>query len=319
MVTVEADAFCGPLLARRAAEAGVIYSLAYGDQPALICELVDWARTSGFTVTAAGRGHKWLPHFAQSTPETVWKYWGLNEEQAKRGGLNPGDVQLLPRRLQARHRGHRRSPNATGLSRRRRTVFTFPALLGRGPASFVMRLGLRKATSSITRARSKSASSLEKDGRAIPYDDPARACGSCSRPTPSTPEELLRGRIHAVQTDLSGRYSRHVTSAGAPGSRPRGRHLVASWSACRKEPTGCCHRLPRRCVIATAKRDLKPGEMLDVSGGGYTALRQALPVPEKSTNLGSLPLGLAHNVKLLKPIEGRPVAGPTPTWRWTRR
>ena len=89
MVTVEADAFCGPLLARRAAEAGVIYSLAYGDQPALICELVDWARASGFSVTAAGRGHKWLPHFAQSTPETVWKYWGLNEEQAKRGGLNP--------------------------------------------------------------------------------------------------------------------------------------------------------------------------------------------------------------------------------------
>src|SRR6266850_5388905 len=89
MVTVEADAFCGPLLAKRAAEAGVIYSLAYGDQPALICELVDWARTSGFEVTAAGRGHKWLPHYAQSTPETVWKYWGLNEEQAKRGGLNP--------------------------------------------------------------------------------------------------------------------------------------------------------------------------------------------------------------------------------------
>jgi hypothetical protein len=89
MVTVEADAFCGPLLAKRAAQAGVIYSLAYGDQPALICELVDWARTSGFEVTAAGRGHKWLPHYAQSTPETVWKYWGLNEEQARRGGLNP--------------------------------------------------------------------------------------------------------------------------------------------------------------------------------------------------------------------------------------
>jgi predicted homoserine dehydrogenase-like protein len=75
-----------PAAGARAAEAGVIYSLAYGDQPALICELVDWARASGFSVTAAGRGHKWLPHYAQSTPETVWKYWGLNEEQAKRGG-----------------------------------------------------------------------------------------------------------------------------------------------------------------------------------------------------------------------------------------
>ena len=88
-VTVEADAFCGPLLARRAAEAGVVYSLAFGDQPALICDLVDWARTCGFPVVAAGRGHKWLPHFSQSTPDTVWGNYGLTPEQAARGGLNP--------------------------------------------------------------------------------------------------------------------------------------------------------------------------------------------------------------------------------------
>src|SRR5438034_4689006 len=87
-VTVEADALCGPLLARRAAEAGVVYSLAFGDQPALICDLVDWARAAGFGVVAAGRGHKWLPHFAQSTPETVWGYYGLTPEQARTGGLN---------------------------------------------------------------------------------------------------------------------------------------------------------------------------------------------------------------------------------------
>src|SRR5437899_1958096 len=89
MVTVEADAFCGPLLAKKAKEAGVVYSLAYGDQPAIICDLVDWARAAGFPVVAAGRGHKWLPHFAQSTPETVWGYYGLTPEQARVGGLNP--------------------------------------------------------------------------------------------------------------------------------------------------------------------------------------------------------------------------------------
>ena len=88
-VTVEADAFCGPMLAQKAKEAGVVYSLAYGDQPAIICDLVDWARAAGFPVVAAGRGHKWLPHFAQSTPETVWGYYGLTPEQAKLGGLNP--------------------------------------------------------------------------------------------------------------------------------------------------------------------------------------------------------------------------------------
>jgi predicted homoserine dehydrogenase-like protein len=81
-VTVEADAFCGPLLAQRAAIAGVLYSLAFGDQPALICDLVDWARTCGFPVVAGGRGHKWLPHFCESTPETVWGHYGLTPEQA---------------------------------------------------------------------------------------------------------------------------------------------------------------------------------------------------------------------------------------------
>ena len=88
-VTVEADAFCGPLLARKAADSGVVYSLAFGDQPALICDLVDWARTCGFPVVAAGRGHKWLLHFADSMPDTVWGNYGLTQSQATRGGLNP--------------------------------------------------------------------------------------------------------------------------------------------------------------------------------------------------------------------------------------
>ncbi|MGH7189733.1 MAG: Gfo/Idh/MocA family oxidoreductase, partial [Acetobacteraceae bacterium] len=72
MVNVEADALAGPLLAREAEAAGVVYSLAYGDQPALICELVDWARAAGFRVLAAGKGTKYLPPYHASTPETVW-------------------------------------------------------------------------------------------------------------------------------------------------------------------------------------------------------------------------------------------------------
>ena len=93
----------------------MIYSLAYGDQPALICELVDWARASGFPVMAAGRGHKWLPHFAQSTPETVWKYWGLDAGTGQARRPEPQDVQFLPRRLQAGDRDDRRL-QATGLT-----------------------------------------------------------------------------------------------------------------------------------------------------------------------------------------------------------
>ena len=69
MVNVEADALAGPLLARKAREAGVVYSLAWGDQPALICEHVDWARTCGFKVVAAGKGTRYHPTYHQSTPD----------------------------------------------------------------------------------------------------------------------------------------------------------------------------------------------------------------------------------------------------------
>src|SRR5262249_45428123 len=89
MVNVEADALAGPLLARKAREAGIVYSLAYGDQPALIAEQVDWARACGFEVVAAGKGTKYLPEYHRSTPDTVWPYYGLSAEQARAGGMNP--------------------------------------------------------------------------------------------------------------------------------------------------------------------------------------------------------------------------------------
>src|SRR3989440_5239844 len=89
MVNVEADVVAGPLLASKARAAGVIYSLAWGDQPALICEHVDWARACGFEVVAAGKGTRYHPTFHQSTPDTVWENFGLSPEKAARGGMNP--------------------------------------------------------------------------------------------------------------------------------------------------------------------------------------------------------------------------------------
>src|SRR5207253_7825324 len=78
----------GPLLARRAAEAGIVYSMAYGDQPALIAEMVDWARTTGFEVVCAGKGTKYLPEYHQSTPNTVWDYYGFTQDQVVSGDFN---------------------------------------------------------------------------------------------------------------------------------------------------------------------------------------------------------------------------------------
>ncbi|MEP2544506.1 MAG: Gfo/Idh/MocA family oxidoreductase, partial [Alphaproteobacteria bacterium] len=88
MVNVEADVLAGPLLARKAAEMEVVYSMAYGDQPSLICQQVDWARTIGLEVVAAGKGTLYMPEFHASTPDTVWSHYGLTPERAKESGMN---------------------------------------------------------------------------------------------------------------------------------------------------------------------------------------------------------------------------------------
>ena len=71
MVNVEADVLAGPLLAAGATERGLVYSMAYGDQPALVAELVDWARAAGFIVAAAGKGTKYLPLYHTVTPDAA--------------------------------------------------------------------------------------------------------------------------------------------------------------------------------------------------------------------------------------------------------
>jgi len=88
MVTVEADVVVGPILHHKAQRNGVVYSMAYGDQPALICELIDWARTSGFRVVAAGKGTKFLPKYRRSTPDTWYTYYGFTPQEVERGGFN---------------------------------------------------------------------------------------------------------------------------------------------------------------------------------------------------------------------------------------
>ncbi|GMA24428.1 hypothetical protein GCM10025864_21870 [Luteimicrobium album] len=89
MVTVEADPVAGPALHRLAKRHGVVYTLAYGDQPAAIWELVDWARTSGFEVVCAGKGAKFLPHYHEMNPDNVWENWEFSSELVASGQLNP--------------------------------------------------------------------------------------------------------------------------------------------------------------------------------------------------------------------------------------
>lgn len=289
-VTVEADAFCGPLLARKAAEKGVVYSMAFGDQPALICDLVDWARTCGFPVVAAGRGHKWLPHFAQSTPDTVWGYYGLTPEQAKRGGLNPKMFNSFLDGSKPSIESTAVS-NATGLAVPSNGLLYPPASVEDIP--FVTR---PKSEGGVLEQKGmvEVISSLETDGRKIPYDIRMGVWVTVEAETDYIKNCFEEYNAH---TDPSGRYFTlykrwHLIGLEVGVS-------VAS-VALRGEPTGVATAW-NADVVATAKRDLQAGEMLD-GEGGYTVWGKLLPA-KTSASMGGLPLGLAHNVKLVRAVK----------------
>ncbi len=288
-VTVEADAFCGPLLARKAHEKGLIYSLAFGDQPALICDLVDWARTCGFPVVAAGRGHKWLPHFSESTPDTVWGNYGLTPEQAARGGLNP-------KMFNSFLDGSKPSIESTAVSNATGLLVPSNGLLY-PPASvedipFVTR-PISEGGVLEQKGMVEVISSLEANGRQIPYDIRMGVWVTVEAET-----DYIKNCFeeYSAHTDPSGRYFTlykrwHLIGLEVGMS-------VAS-VALRGEPTGCASAW-NADVVATAKKDLRVGEMLD-GEGGYTVWGKLLPAA-KSKAMGGLPLGLAHQVKVIRPV-----------------
>ena len=289
-VTVEADAFCGPLLARKATDAGLVYSLAFGDQPALICDLVDWARTCGFPVTAAGRGHKWQPHFSESTPETVWGNYGLTPEQAARGGLNP-------KMFNSFLDGSKPSiectavANATGLHVPSNGLLYPPASVEDIP--FVTR-PISEGGVLERKGMVEVISSLEADGRVIPYDIRMGVWVTVEAETDYIKHCFEEYNAH---TDPSGRYFTlykrwHLIGLEVGMS-------VAS-VALRREATGVAQGW-HADVVATAKRDLQAGEMLD-GEGGYTVWGKLLPAAT-SARTGGLPLGLAHQVKLVRDVK----------------
>ncbi len=290
MVTVETDAFVGPLLAQKAKEAGVIYSLAYGDQPALICDLVDWARTCGFEVVAAGRGHKWLPRYSKTTPDTIWNDWGISEADAMEGGLNPrmftcfldGSKPAIETAAVA---------NATGLEAPSQGLAFPPCAIHDLP--HIMR---PRSEGGILERKGlvECASSIELDGRPIPHhirfgvwvvveagNDYVKRCF----------------KEYNMKTDSSGRY----------GMMYKEWHLIGlelgvsiAAAAVRGEATGCPITW-NADAVAAAKRDLKPGELLD-GEGGYTVAGRLMPAAE-SVARGVVPIGLAHKIKVVRPMK----------------
>ena len=296
MVNVEADVLAGPLLARQARRAGVVYSMAYGDQPALTAELVDWARACGFRVVAAGKGTKYLPLYHEVTPDGVWRHYGLTAEQARAAGMNP---QMFNSFLDGTKSAIEMAAiaNATGLDVPAGGL-TFPPC---GVDDLPHILRPRSAGGVLDGAGMvEVVSSLERDGRPVFRDlrwgvyvvleapnDYAAACFA----------------QYGLKTDASGRYAAMYKPYHLIGLELNISILSA---ALRGEPTGQSRSFAGD-VAAVAKRDLAAGDMLD-GEGGFTVWGRLMPAAA-SLAAGALPIGLAHGVRLRRPVSRGGVVG----------
>ncbi len=289
MVNVEADAVAGPLLARKAKAAGVVYSLAWGDQPALIADHVDWARAAGFKVVAAGKGTRYHPTYHQSTPDTVWdildKYMKIRDRQS----INP---KMFNSFVDGTKSGIEMTAvcNATGLHSQTEGLSFPPATRfehaeickPQADGGVLEKAGVTEVTSSVYRDGSDVPNSLVM-GTYVVFEA-ASAYG----------EECFRE--YSMLQDASGKYAclyRPIHMIGLELG------ISVASAALRKEPTGApvCFNSD---VIATAKRPLKTSEMLD-GEGGFCVWGKQTPATQ-SLKEGYLPLGLAHNVKLKRDI-----------------
>lgn len=297
MVNVEADSMVGPLLQRRAKAAGVVYSMAYGDQPALISELVDWCRTVGFDVVAAGKGTKYLPEYNKSTPDTVWNYYGFTDEQLATGDYN---AKMFNSFLDGTKSAIEMAAvaNGTGLEPQTEGLFFPPAGIDDLPTVFRE----KSAGGNLTRRGTVDiASSMNRDGTEI--------------------DRNLRWGVYVTfeaRTDYAvqcfAEYGLHTDETGRYGSLYRPYHMIGlelgvsiASAVLRGEPTGHPTGF-RGDVVTTAKKAIAPGQTLD-GEGGYTVFGKLAPATD-SLAQRALPLGLSLGAKVIRPV----AEGETVTW-----
>ena len=289
MVNVEADVLAGPLLAKEAQRAGVVYSLAYGDQPALTAEMVDWARATGFRVVAAGKGTKYLPAYHDVTPKDVWSHYGLTADEAQSAGMNP---QMFNSFLDGTKSAIEMAAiaNATGLEVPTDGLLFPPC--GVDDLPHVMRprhQGGALEKSGVVEV----VSSLERDGRPVFRDLRWGVYVVLEAPNDYAADCFKQ---YGLKTDASGRYAAMYKPYHLIGLELNISILSA---ALRREPTGQALEF-RGDVGSVAKRPLRAGEVLD-GEGGYTVWGKLMPAAA-SLKQGALPIGLAHKLKLKNDI-----------------
>ncbi len=292
MVNVEADVLAGPWLAEKARQAGIVYSMAYGDQPALICEQVDWARASGFEVVAAGKGTLYMPEFHAITPDNVWDYYygNITPEHAEKSGMNP---KMFTSFIDGTKSGIEMAAvaNATGRPPAPGGLPFPPCPADKIAATLIPETDggtlHHKGQVEVISSRGRDGKDLTGDlrwGVYVTFEAPSDYVERCFAD-------------YGLITDASGRYS----------ALWRPYHLIGlelgisvATAAIKNEATGTARDFVAD-VVATAKRNLAAGEVLD-GEGGYTVWGR-LMVAGDSLTIGAVPIGLAHGLTLKTPVK----------------
>ncbi len=298
MVNVEADVLVGPELAEQALSKGVVYTMAYGDQPALTCELVEWARANGFKIVAAGKGTKYLPAYHDSTPSTVWNYYGLTQEQAIKSGMNSKmfnsflDGTKSAIEMAALSNATRLSAPASGLIFPPCSVDELPNVL-----KLVEDGGIIEKKGQV-----EVVSSLKRDGKPVPKDLRWGVYVVIEAPNKYTTSCFQQ---YGLTTDTSGKYTAMYRPYHLIGLELN----ISIFAAfILNKATGSPISFSSD-VVAVAKRNLKAGQFLD-GEGGYTVWGKLLPA-EKSVRKKGLPIGLANHIKLKNDV----IAGNIVKWQ----
>jgi len=290
MVNVEADVLCGKYLSDLAKENKVIYSMAYGDQPSLILEQIEWARLNGFFVTCAGKGTKYHPSFEYSTPESVWNNYGMTADEAKNAGMNPkmfnsfvtGDKSSIEMAAVANASGLKCPVN--GLTYPPIGVYDIAnKLIPKDKGGHIDHEGQVEVISSIDRKKIQIENDL-RWGVYIVIKAQNNYVKNCFKE-------------YGMVTDNSGEYSaiwRPYHYVGLELAQS-----IYSIALDRK-PTGYT-KFFNADVVSVAKKDLASGEILDGEGG--FASRGRLVASKDSIEGKFLPLGLSDGAKTKKSIK----------------
>ena len=291
MVNVEADILCGKYLSDLAIKNNVIYSMAYGDQPSLIMEQIEWARLNGFHVTCAGKGTKYHPSFEYSTPDTVWGHYGLTKERAeKESGMNPkmfnsflcGDKSAIEM-CAVSNASNLKCPD-NGL--------TFPPI---GVYDIAKKMVPKSFGGLIDHdGQVEVISSIDLEKKDIPHD---LRWGVYI--VIKAQNEYVKNcfKDYGMVTDNSGNFSAIW--------RPYhyvGLELAQSiYSIALDQKATGQTKYFNADVVSLAKKDLNPGDTLD-GEGGYCA-RGRLTTAYESVKNDYLPLGLTDNAKVIQPVK----------------